>query len=153
MFLEGYCVFMAFLGGYMAYRLNRRDYMLKRILSIAGILIVGITSFSLLNKPLEVDTAVANKEEQEPLVTKEEELNIPTLKMVKEKLNEKYVVVDVKTTSKKELVIQVVGDEEYFNSVKKDMESIVKSVIKTSTLKDYSIVFERWDLFKISLFF
>jgi DNA polymerase/3'-5' exonuclease PolX len=135
---------MAFLGGYMAYRLNRRDYMLKRILIIAGILIVGITSFSLLNKPLEVDTAVANKEEQEPLVTKEE----ATLKMVKEKLNEKYGV-DVKTTLKKELVIQVVGDEEYFNSVKKDIESIAKSVIKTSTLKDYSVVFERWDLFKM----
>jgi hypothetical protein len=69
--------------------------------------------------------------------------------MVKEKLNENYVVVDVKPTSKKELVIQVVGDEEYFNSVKKEMESIAKSVIKTSTLKDYSVVFERWDLFKI----
>ncbi|MGB5946226.1 hypothetical protein [Paenisporosarcina sp.] len=85
--------------------------------------------------------------EQKLFVIKEE-LNISTLK-VKEKLNEKYVVVDVKTTSKKELVIQVVGDEKYFNSVKKDMESIVKSVIKTSTLNDYSIVFERWDLFKL----
>ena len=46
--------------------------MLKRILIIAGILIVGIASFSLLNKPLEADTAVANKEEQKPLFTKEE---------------------------------------------------------------------------------
>ena len=123
--------------------------MLIRILLIAGILIVGIASFSLLNKPLEVDSAVSNKEEQQPLVTKEEELNIPTLKLVKEKLNEKYVVVDVKTTSMKELVIQIVGDEEYFNSVKKDIESIAKSVIKTSTLKDYTVVFERWDLFKM----
>ena len=48
--------------------------MLKKILIIAGILIVGIASFSLLNKALEVDSSVANKEEQEPLVTKEEEL-------------------------------------------------------------------------------
>lgn len=118
--------------------------MLKRILIIAGILIVGIASFSLLNKSLEVDSAVANNEEQESLVTKEE----ATLKLVKEKLNEKYGV-DVKTTSKKELVIRVVGDEEYFNSVKKDIESIAKSVIKTSTLKDYTVVFERWDLFKM----
>lgn len=121
--------------------------MLKRILIIAGILIVGITSFSLLYKSLDVDTVGANKVEQKLFVIKEE-LNISTLK-VKEKLNEKYVVVDVKTTSKKELVIQVVGNEKYFNSVKKDMESIVKSVIKTSTLNDYSIVFERWDLFKL----
>lgn len=105
---------------------------------------MGIASFSLLNKALEVDSSVANKEEQEPLVTKEEEL----LKKVKEKLAEKYVI-DIKTTSKKELLIQVVGDEEYFNSVKKDMESIAKTVIKTSTLKDYTVVFERWDLFKM----
>ena len=122
--------------------------MLKRILTIAGLLITGIVSFNLLNKSLEVHSAVANKEQQEPLVIKEE-LYIPTLKMVKEKLNEKYVVVDVKTTSKKELVIQVVGDEEYFNTVKMEMESIAKSVIKTSTIKDYSVVLERWDLFKM----
>ena len=113
--------------------------MLKKSLIIAGILIVGITSFSLLNKPSEVDTSVANKEEQ---VAKEE----PSISTLKEKLHEKYVGVDVKTTSKKELVLQVVGDEEYFNSVKKDMESTAKSVIKTSTLKDYTIVFERWEL-------
>lgn len=60
---------------YMTYLLNGRDYMLIRILSIAGLLIVGIVSFYLLNKPIEVDTAVENKEEQEPLVSKEEELN------------------------------------------------------------------------------
>jgi len=117
--------------------------MLKRVLILAGILIVGISSFILLNNSLKIDSAVANKEEQEPLITKEEEL----LTMVKEKLI--YAGVDVKTTSKKELVIQVVGDEEYFNSVKKDMESIAKSVIKTSTLKDYIVVFERWDLLKM----
>jgi len=121
--------------------------MLKRILIIAGILIVGIASLSLLYKSLDVDTADANKEEQELLIINEE-LSISTLN-VKEKINKKYGGIDVKTTSKKELVIQVVGDEKYFNSVKKDMESIAKSVIKTSTLKDYSIIFERWDLFKI----
>lgn len=118
--------------------------MIKKILIIAGILLVGIASFSLLNKTLEIDSSIANKEEQEPLITKEEEL----LKKVKEKLAEKYVI-DIKTTSKKELLIQVVGDEKYFNSVKKDMESIAKTVIKTSTLKDYTVVFERWDLFKM----
>jgi hypothetical protein len=135
---------MAFFGGYITYLLNGRGYMLIRILIIAGILIEGIVLFNLFNNPLEVDSPVANKEEQEPLVTKEE----ATLKLVKEKLNEKYGV-DVKTTLKKELVIQVVGDEEYFNSVKKDIESIAKSVIKTSTLKDYIVVLERWDLFKM----
>ena len=121
--------------------------MLKRILIIAGILIVGIASLSLLYKSLDVDTADANKEEQELLIINEE-LRISTLN-VNEKVNKKYGGIDVKTTSKKELVIQVVGDEKYFNSVKKDMESIAKSVIKKSTLKDYSIIFERWDLFKI----
>lgn len=45
--------------------------MLKRILIISGILLVGIASFSLLNKHSEVDTAVANKDEPEPLSTKE----------------------------------------------------------------------------------
>lgn len=118
--------------------------MFKMILIIAGILIVGTSSLILLNKSLEVESAVANNEGQELLVTKEE----ATLEMVKEKLNEKYGV-DVKTTSKKELVIQVVGDEEYVNSVKKDIESIAKSVIKTSTLKEYIVVFERWELYKM----
>ncbi|MEK5208202.1 hypothetical protein [Psychrobacillus sp. FSL H8-0510] len=118
--------------------------MIKKILIIAGILLVGIASFSLLNKALEVDSSIANKEEQEPLITKEVEL----LKKVKEKLAEKYVI-DIKTISKKELLIQVVGDEKYFNTVKKDMESIAKTVINTSTLKDYTVVFERWDLFKM----
>ena len=118
--------------------------MIKKILIIAGILLVVIASFSLLNKTLEIDSSIANKEEHEPLITKEEEL----LKKVKEKLAEKYVI-DIKKTLKKELLIQVVGDEKYFNSVKKDMESIAKTVIKTSTIKDYTVVFERWDLFKM----
>ncbi|QUG40268.1 hypothetical protein KD050_13270 [Psychrobacillus sp. INOP01] len=119
--------------------------MLKKILIITGILIVGIALFSLLNKPLEVDTAVANKEEQKPTVTKEEQ-NISTLNRVSEKLHEKYEEFVVKTTSKKELVIQVEVNEGDFNLVKKDMESIVKGVIKTSTLKDYIVVVEKLDL-------
>ncbi|WP_413367587.1 hypothetical protein [Lysinibacillus sp. 3P01SB] len=116
--------------------------MSKRIVMAAGILIMGIASFSLLNMPLAFNTPVANKEEQKPLLTKEES----TLKMVMEKLQEKYVGVDVKTTSNKELMIQVVGDEEYLNSVKKDMEYITRNVIKNSILKEYIVVFERWDL-------
>ena len=116
--------------------------MSKRIVMAAGILIMGIASFSLLNMPLAFNTPVANKEEQKPLLTKEES----TLKMVMEKLQEKYVGVDVKTTSNKELMIQVVGDEEYLNSVKKDMEYITRNVIKNSILKEYTVVFERWDL-------
>ena len=122
--------------------------MLKRILIIVGILIVGITSFSLLNKPSEVDTAVANKEEQKPLFTKEEKLNMSTLNTVTEKIHEKYVELKfvVKTTSKIELKIQVKENEEYFNSVKKDIESIAKNVIKSSALKDYTVVVERMDL-------
>ncbi|MEX3623457.1 hypothetical protein [Viridibacillus arvi] len=120
--------------------------MLKRILIIAGILIVGVASLSLLNKPLEVDTSVSTKEKQEPLATKEEVLNITTLKRVSEKLHEKYEGFIVKMTSKKELVIQVEANIEYFNSVKKDMRSIAKIIIKSSTLKDYTVVVERLDL-------
>lgn len=127
------------------YLLNRRDYLLKKILIITGLLIVGIPLFSLLNKPLEVDTAVANKEEQKSIVTKEEQ-NISTLNRVSEKLHEKYDEFVVKTNSKKELVIQVEVNEGDFNLVKKDMESIAKGVIKTSTLKDYIVVVEKLDL-------
>lgn len=93
---------------------------------IAGILIVGIASFSLLNRPLEVDTSISTKEKQEPLATKEEVLNITTLKRVSEKLHEKYEGFVVKMTSKKELVIQVEANEEYFKSVKKDMYPLQK---------------------------
>ncbi|MEK4299165.1 hypothetical protein MKY30_07090 [Oceanobacillus sp. FSL W8-0428] len=59
--------------------------MLKRILIINGILIVGIASFSMLNKHSEVDTPVANKDEPEPLSTKERELQFSTLITVTEK--------------------------------------------------------------------
>ncbi|MFF5995115.1 hypothetical protein AAGS61_10200 [Lysinibacillus sp. KU-BSD001] len=78
-------------------------------------------------------------------IVPKEELHTTTLEMVKEKLHEKYVGVDVKITSKKELIIQIVGDEQYVDSVKKDMASIAKRVLQTTTLKDYTIVFERWE--------
>lgn len=105
---------------------------------IAGVLLVGIAVFSLINKPLEVDT----DKMKESLITKEEQ----SMATLREKLHEKYVGVDVKTTSKKELVIQVVADEVYFNSVQKDMASIAERVIETSPLKDFTVVFERWEL-------
>ena len=125
--------------------------MLKRVIIIAGILIVGIASTSLLNKLLEVDTAVANIEEQKPSFTKEEELNISTLKTVTEKIHEKYDDLEfaVSSNSEIELKIQVQENEEYFNSVKKDIESIAKSEIKSSTLKNYTVVVERMDLLSL----
>ncbi|KGR76389.1 hypothetical protein [Ureibacillus sinduriensis] len=116
--------------------------MFKKIMMVAGIFIMGIASLILLSMPLAFNTPIVNKEEQKPLLTQEES----TLKMVIEKLQEKYVGVDVKTTSNKELMIHVVGDEEYLNSVKRDMEYIARSIIKSSILKEYSIVFKRWDL-------
>ncbi|KQL33695.1 DUF4030 domain-containing protein [Psychrobacillus sp. FJAT-21963] len=122
--------------------------MLKRILIITGILIVGIGSFSLLNKPSEVDTAIANKEEPKPLSTKERELHFSTLNEVTEKIHEKYDELEfgVSSNSEIELRVQVKENEEYFNSVKKDIESIAKNAIRSSTLKDYTVVVERMDL-------
>lgn len=126
--------------------------MLKKVLIIIGILIVGIASFSLLNKPSEFNNAVANKGEPEALTTKEREQNFSTLNKVTEKIHEKYKELEfgIGSNSEKELVIQVEGNEEYFNSVKMDMESIAKSVIKSSPLKDYIVVVERLDLSFIS---
>ncbi|MFJ7826057.1 hypothetical protein [Psychrobacillus sp. NPDC096623] len=122
--------------------------MFKRILIIFGIFIVGISSLNLLNKPLEVNTSVANKEEQDHLFTKEEELNISTMNIVTEKIHEKYKELQfaVSSNSKKELKIQVEENEEYFDSVNKDIESIAKRVIISSTLKDYTVFVERLDL-------
>ena len=121
--------------------------MLKRILIITGILIVGIGSFNLLNKQSEVDTAIANKE-PEPLSTKENELHFSTLNEVTEKIHEKYDELEfgVSSNSEIKLRVQVKENEEYFNSVKKDIESIAKNAIKSSTLKDYTVVVERMDL-------
>lgn len=121
--------------------------MLKRILIITGILIVGIGSFNLLNKQSEVDTAIANKE-PEPLSTKENELHFSTLNEVTEKIHEKYDELEfgVSSNSEIKLRVQVKENEEYFNSVKKDIESIAKNVIKSSILKDYTVVVERMDL-------
>ena len=71
-----------------------------------------------------------------------------TLNTVTEKIHEKYEELEfaVSSNSEIELRIQVNENEEYFNSVKKDIESIAKSVIKSSTLKDYTVVVERMDL-------
>ena len=108
---------------------------------------MGIGSFNLLNKQSEVDTAIANKE-PEPLSTKENELHFSTLSEVTEKIHEKYDELEfgVSSNSEIKLRVQVKENEEYFNSVKKDIESIAKNVIKSSTLKDYTVVVERMDL-------
>lgn len=106
---------------------------------IGGILLVGIAAYSLLNNLIEVDN---DKKMKESIISKEEQ----SITKLKEKLHENYVGIDVKTTSKKELVIQVVADEDYFNSVQKDMASIAEHVIETSPLKDYPVIFERWEL-------
>ncbi|MFB5089365.1 hypothetical protein PGC35_19605 [Psychrobacillus sp. PGGUH221] len=74
--------------------------MLKRILIINGILIVGIASFSLLNKHSEVDTPVANKDEPEPLSTKE---RFSTLNTVTEKNYDKYGNLEFTVSSNSEI--------------------------------------------------
>ncbi len=101
---------------------------------------MAVAIFSLVAKLMEVEST-ENKEVQQSFITKEQ-LSIAKLK---EKLREIYVGVDVKTTPKKQLVLQVVADEDYFNLVKKDMEPIAKSVMETSPFKDYTVIFERWE--------
>ncbi|QTB24891.1 hypothetical protein J2D51_15590 [Lysinibacillus sphaericus] len=103
-------------------------------------MLVIIAIIILFNKYVDGKPVEANIEKG-PIITKEE----LSLSLLKDKLLEKYVGIDVKTTADKELVIQIVGGEEYVQSVKKDMEAIAKSALKTSALKDYSIVFERWE--------
>lgn len=115
--------------------------MFKRILILAGILFIAFTIFSLGNRFGEVP--VSDNEEGQASFTTHEALSIAKLK---EKLHEIYVGVDVKTTPKKELVLQVVADEDYFNFVKKDMEPIAKSAIESTSFQDYTVVFERWEL-------
>lgn len=119
--------------------------MLRRKGIIAGMVILVMATCSFVIK-IFIDDRSDNKAQQEFIATKEE-TSIVTLK---EKLNEQYVGVDVKTTAKKELVLQVVADEERFNFVKKEIEPIAKSVMETSFLKDYTIVFERWELTSVN---
>ncbi len=114
--------------------------MFKRKWIFVGILTMAVAIFSLVAKLMEVEST-ENKEVQQSFITKEQ-LSIAKLK---EKLREIYVGVDVKTTPKKQLVLQVVADEDYFNLVKKDMEPIAKSVMETSPFKDYTVIFERWE--------
>jgi len=112
----------------------------KRMGLITGLLLVIIVIIILFNKFVDGNIPEGNIEKG-PIITKEE----LSLSLLKDKLLEKYVGIDIKTSAEKELVIQIVGGEEYVQSVKKDIESIVKNTIKTSTLKDYPIVFERWE--------
>ncbi|WP_274310059.1 hypothetical protein [Solibacillus daqui] len=113
--------------------------MLKKIWIAAVLFIVGVILLYLLKIPSTLD---AHEVIQEPFISIEQ----ATLNMIAEKLHERYVGVDVKTTSNNQLVLQVVGDEAYFNSVKTDMESLVRSEIKSTVLKDYSIVFNRFNM-------
>lgn len=89
-------------------------------------------------------------EGREPKIVQEERRLITqeafTQATLKEKPLETYVGIDVKRTADKELVIQVVGGEEYFLAIKDDLMSIAKNTIQNSVLKDYTIVFERWEL-------
>ncbi len=112
----------------------------KRFGLVIGLLVVIISMLILFDIFAGEKRSEANKEAQS-LITNEE----LSLARLKDKLLEKYVGIDVKTTEEKELVIQVVGGEDYFQSIKKDMESIAKNALKTSPLKDYPIVFERWE--------
>lgn len=112
---------------------------------IAAMVIVIMATCSFVIK-IFADDWSDNKAQQEFIATKEE-TSIATLK---EKLNEQYVGVDVKTTAQKELVFQVVADEERFNLVKKEIEPIAKSVVATSFLKEYKMVFERWELTSVN---
>ncbi|MEA0563905.1 hypothetical protein AB1J28_07110 [Lysinibacillus irui] len=114
--------------------------MVRRFGLVIGLLVVIIAILILFDKLVVDDKSVANQGEQPPITN--EELSLSRLK---EKLLEKYVGIDVKTTEEKELVIQVVGTEDYLQTVKKDMESIAKNAIKSSPLKNYPIVFERWE--------
>lgn len=114
--------------------------MVRKFGLVIGLLVVIIAILIMFDKLVVDDKSVANKGEQPPITN--EELSLSRLK---EKLLEKYVGIDVKTTEEKELVIQVVGTEDYLQTVKKDMESIAKNAIKSSPLKNYPIVFERWE--------
>lgn len=114
--------------------------MVRKFGLVIGLLVVIIAILILFDKLVVDDTSEANKEAQQPITN--EELSRSRLK---EKLLEKYVGIDVKTTEEKELVIQVVGTEDYLQTVKHDMESIAKNAIKSSPLKNYPIVFERWE--------
>ena len=122
--------------------------MLKRILIVIGILLVGITTFNLLNKPSEDNTAVANKGEQRPSLTNEEKLTYSIFDSITEKIHEKYedLKFSVGSTSAKELRVQIAENEEYFNLVKESIESIAKNEIKSSILKDYTVIVMRLDL-------
>ena len=79
--------------------------------------------------------------EDTPSVSKEAE----AISHLKEALHHIYIGIDVKLTSDKELLIQFVGDEEYFRSVQKDLEGVTERVMKTSAIGDYPIVFQRFD--------
>lgn len=110
---------------------------------------MGIASFILLNKFLESDSVVANKEEeQKPSFTEEEKLTHSILDSITEKIHEKYedLKFSVGTSSKKTLTVQLSENEDYFNSVKGDIESIAKNEIKSSILKDYTVIVMRLDL-------
>lgn len=119
--------------------------MFRKMILIVGVFIIGTSSFHILNKSLEDDEALAKKGEQSPLFTEEEKQRIATLEKVTEKLHPQYHSFVVSSNSDKEIVIQVLENEDYFNSVKKEMELITENEIKSSPLEKYTVIVKRID--------
>src|SRR5690606_31545054 len=90
----------------------------------------------------------ANKEGQKLTFTKEEKLTHSILDSITEKIHEKYedLKFSVGASANKTLTVQLSENEDYFNSVKGDIESIAKNEIKSSILKDYTVIVIRLDL-------
>ena len=101
--------------------------MVKRFGLVIGLLVVIISMLILVDKLVGEKRSEANKEAHS-LITNEE----LSLSRLKDKLLEEYVGIDVKTTEEKELVIQVVGGEDYFQSVKKIWNPLQKGYSNVS---------------------
>ena len=115
---------------------------IKRISLPVVVLIVGITSFSLLNLFSTTETTSIDKYE-----LNEQEPNYTVLNMVTEKIHEhdKTLKFVVSYNSEKVLKIQINENEEEYHSIKEDIASIAKNEIKSTPLKDYTVVVERMD--------
>lgn len=96
---------------------------MKRIGVVTGLMLVIIAIIILFNKYVDGKPVEANIEKG-PIITKEE----LSLSLLKDKLLEKYVGIDVKTTADKELVIQIVGGESMYSRLKKTWRLLLKAL-------------------------
>ncbi|PPA68849.1 hypothetical protein [Jeotgalibacillus proteolyticus] len=108
------------------------------------IVVVLLTLISLLGN-IPIDYVRNSPADEEKAWSNTEEERLTVLRKLSEDLHHTYEGFTVGMNSNHEVVIQIEGDQEYVNSLEREMNTIVKKAIHSSAFQNYSVVVKRID--------